>query len=74
MVITQMLCSEFCFILPFASDLCVLYSFLSLCDMSRRVRGARFGCDEGTKFDWEMMLDLYKLTAGMKLSGLWTCF
>ncbi|CAO2040972.1 unnamed protein product [Urochloa humidicola] len=33
------------------TDQCVLLAFIALCDMMRKVRGAQFGYDEGTKFD-----------------------
>ncbi|KAK3158892.1 hypothetical protein QOZ80_2AG0143040 [Eleusine coracana subsp. coracana] len=33
--------------------LCVLFAFMALCDMMRRVRGARYGCDEGRELDDE---------------------
>ncbi|KAL6635166.1 hypothetical protein ACP70R_027837 [Stipagrostis hirtigluma subsp. patula] len=38
----------------------VLYAFLALCDMSRRIRGAKHECDEGMPFGVDEMLKTFR--------------
>ncbi|KAJ1286661.1 hypothetical protein BS78_03G369000 [Paspalum vaginatum] len=49
------------------TDHCILFSLLALCDMSRRIRGARFGLDEASVFDEDEMLFLHKKVAGYEV-------
>ncbi|TVU28157.1 hypothetical protein EJB05_19666, partial [Eragrostis curvula] len=51
------------------TDQCILYSFLALCDMMRRIRGAKLGGDEAMPFEPAVLRDLYETHAGFKMGN-----
>ncbi|KAL6633510.1 hypothetical protein ACP70R_026181 [Stipagrostis hirtigluma subsp. patula] len=46
---------------------CILYAFLALCDMSRRIRGAKHECDEAMPFGIGYMFKTFQYVSGYNL-------